>query len=136
MALVSGAGSVCLARSPQGRMLRVGGWGHLLGDEGSGYRLAMDALRLATQTVDGRADADALLRTILRHWSLSDAVETAIRKLALASPPLALAGSLLRGDLRRMLLARLTSPLGEVSCVEDPCRGAVTLAKRLLAAAR
>jgi N-acetylglucosamine kinase-like BadF-type ATPase len=184
VALISGAGSVCLARSPQGRMLRVGGWGHLLGDEGSGYRLAMDALRLATQTVDGRADADALLRAILRHWSLPDAtalirhvhapgmapadiaglapavlglaasgdaparalveqavsdlarqVETAIRKLALASPPLALAGSLLRGDLRRMLLAQLTSPLGEVSYVDDPCRGAVTLAKRLLAPA-
>ncbi|HKZ32217.1 MAG TPA: BadF/BadG/BcrA/BcrD ATPase family protein, partial [Vicinamibacteria bacterium] len=73
VALISGAGSVCLGRSPQGRTVRVGGWGHLLGDEGSGYRMALEALRLATQTVDGRADADALLRAILRHWSLSDA---------------------------------------------------------------
>jgi len=181
VALISGAGSVCLGRSPQGRTVRVGGWGHLLGDEGSGYRMALEALRLATQTVDGRADADALLRAILRHWSLSDAgalirhvhapgmtpadiaalapvvvtlaaggdaaarglveqgvrdlarqVDTAIRKLALSTPPLALAGSQLRGDMRRALAAAITSPIGEVSYVEDPCRGAVTLAKRLL----
>jgi N-acetylglucosamine kinase-like BadF-type ATPase len=181
VALISGTGSVCLGRSPQGRTVRVGGWGHLLGDEGSGYRIALDALRLATQTVDGRADADALLRAILRHWSLSDAgalirhvhasgmtpadiaslapvvgrlaaggdaaartlveqsvtelarqVDTAIRKLALASPPLALAGSQLRSDMRRALLAAITSPIGETSYVEDPCRGAVALARRLL----
>lgn len=181
VALISGAGSVCLGRSPQGRTVRVGGWGHLLGDEGSGYRLALEALRLATQTVDGRADADALLRAILRHWSLPDAgalirhvhapgmtpadiavlapvigalaaggdaaaralveqsvqdlarqVDTAIRKLALTDPPLALAGSQLRGDMRRALTAAITSPIGEVSYVEDPCRGAIALAKRLL----
>ena len=36
----SAAGSVCLGRSPQGRTLRVGGWGHLLGDEGSGSVVA------------------------------------------------------------------------------------------------
>jgi N-acetylglucosamine kinase-like BadF-type ATPase len=181
VALISGAGSVCLARSPQGRTLRVGGWGHLLGDEGSGYRLALDALRLATQTVDGRAEAQALLRAILRHWSLADAValirhvhapgmttadlaglapvvlslaasgdaaakslveqsvkdlalqvDTAIRKLALEKPPLALSGSQLRGDVRRGLIAAITSPIGDVAYVEDPCRGAVALAKRQL----
>jgi hypothetical protein len=34
--------------------------------------------------------------------------------------------------MRRALAAAITSPLGEVTYVEDPCRGAVTLAKRLL----
>jgi len=55
VALISGAGSVCLGRSPQGRTVRVGGWGHLLGDEGSGYRMALEALRLA---VVGALDGD------------------------------------------------------------------------------
>ena len=181
VALISGAGSVCLARSPQGRTARVGGWGHLLGDEGSAYRLALDALRLATQTVDGRADAQALLRACLKHWSLADAnaliqhvhapsvtpadlaglaptvlslgasgdaaakalveqcvkdlarqADTAIRKLGLEKPPLALAGSLLRGDVRRGVVAALAGSIGDVAYVEDPCRGAVTLAKRRL----
>jgi N-acetylglucosamine kinase-like BadF-type ATPase len=184
VALISGAGSVCLARTPQGKTVRVGGWGHLLGDEGSGYRLALDALRLATQTVDGRADAQPLLRAILKYWSLADAnalirhvhapgtapsdlaglaptilslaaggdpaaralveqsvkdlarqVDTAIRRLALDKPPLALAGSQLRGEVRRGLLGAIESPIGDVAYVEDPCRGAVALAKRQLKAA-
>jgi N-acetylglucosamine kinase-like BadF-type ATPase len=73
VALISGAGSVCLGRAANGRTARAGGWGPLLGDEGSGYQLALSALRLATQTADGRADAKPLLDAVLRHWSLSDA---------------------------------------------------------------
>jgi N-acetylglucosamine kinase-like BadF-type ATPase len=73
VALISGAGSVCLGRAANGRTARVGGWGHLLGDEGSGYQMALSALRLATQTADGRAESKALLETVLRHWSLPDA---------------------------------------------------------------
>jgi len=43
-----------------------------LGDEGSGYKIALEALQIATQTVDGRNDARPLLNAVLRHWSLSD----------------------------------------------------------------
>lgn len=73
VALISGAGSVCMGRAANGRTVRVGGWGPLLGDEGSGYQMALSALRLATQTADGRAESNALLETVLRHWSLPDA---------------------------------------------------------------
>jgi N-acetylglucosamine kinase-like BadF-type ATPase len=48
----------------------VGGWGPLLGDEGSGYQMALQALQVATQAADGRGAAHALLQTILRHWHL------------------------------------------------------------------
>jgi N-acetylglucosamine kinase-like BadF-type ATPase len=72
VALISGTGSVCLGRSPEGRSARVGGWGPLLGDEGSGYHIASLALRRATQSADGRTEAAALLKGILRHWSLSE----------------------------------------------------------------
>ena len=34
--------------------------------------------------------------------------------------------------MRRALVAAITSPIGEVAYVEDPCRGAVKLALRLL----
>jgi N-acetylglucosamine kinase-like BadF-type ATPase len=73
VALISGSGSVCLGRAPNGRTARVGGWGPLLGDEGSGYQMALSALRVATQTADGRAESKALLEAVLRHWSLPDA---------------------------------------------------------------
>jgi len=73
VALISGAGSVCMGRGANGRTARVGGWGPLLGDEGSGYQMALSALRAATQTADGRAESKALLEAVLRHWSLPDA---------------------------------------------------------------
>jgi N-acetylglucosamine kinase-like BadF-type ATPase len=71
VALISGTGSCSFARSPDGRTLQVGGWGYLLGDEGSGYDLALRALRLATQTADGRAAAHALLAAVLDEWALT-----------------------------------------------------------------
>ena len=74
IALVGGTGSVCLGRTREGRTVRVGGWGPILGDEGSGYQIAISALRCATQTADGRASAKALLDAVLRYWSLRDAV--------------------------------------------------------------
>jgi N-acetylglucosamine kinase-like BadF-type ATPase len=70
IALVSGTGSICVGRSKDGRSARVGGWGHILGDEGSSYAIATEALHLATQTADGRAEARAILRAVLAHWSL------------------------------------------------------------------
>jgi N-acetylglucosamine kinase-like BadF-type ATPase len=72
VALISGTGSVCLGRTREGRTARVGGWGPLLGDEGSGYDIAMRALRVATQAADGRAQAPALLKAVLEHWSLKE----------------------------------------------------------------
>jgi N-acetylglucosamine kinase-like BadF-type ATPase len=68
--LIGGTGSFCWGRAADRRTARVGGWGYLLGDEGSGYDLAIQALRLATQTADGRAGAYAILRAVLDHWQL------------------------------------------------------------------
>src|SRR5262245_395109 len=72
VALISGTGSVCLGRTAEGRSARVGGWGPLLGDEGSGYHIARLALLRATQAADGRAEAPALLKAVLRHFSLAE----------------------------------------------------------------
>jgi N-acetylglucosamine kinase-like BadF-type ATPase len=72
VALISGTGSLCWARSPDGSSVRVGGWGYLLGDEGGGYDLAVRALRLAAQTADGRAAAHTLLAAVLEYWGLAE----------------------------------------------------------------
>jgi N-acetylglucosamine kinase-like BadF-type ATPase len=72
VALICGTGSIGYARAPDGRSARAGGWGFLLGDEGSGYDVARRAMRLATQTADGRAGAPAILQAVLDHWGLSD----------------------------------------------------------------
>jgi N-acetylglucosamine kinase-like BadF-type ATPase len=75
LALIAGTGSICLGMGPDGRRVRVGGWGYILGDQGSGYDLAVRALRLATLTADGRATAHGLLALALEHWGLREPTE-------------------------------------------------------------
>lgn len=54
--LVAGTGSIAMQYQRQGhrfvRTGRVGGWGHLLGDDGSGYGIGREALRRALRQVD------------------------------------------------------------------------------------
>jgi N-acetylglucosamine kinase-like BadF-type ATPase len=71
VALISGTGSVAWGVRPDGTDARAGGWGHLLGDEGGGYRVALDAVRHALDRMDAGAPVDALTRTLLAQCGLS-----------------------------------------------------------------
>lgn len=53
IALIAGTGSICFGRAADGTMARSGGWGHLIGDEGSGYALGRDALMAVAKEWDG-----------------------------------------------------------------------------------
>jgi N-acetylglucosamine kinase-like BadF-type ATPase len=70
VALVSGTGSICLGRDTHSATARAGGWGHILGDEGSGYDIGRQALQAAIRAADGRGEATILLERIMSHWSL------------------------------------------------------------------
>jgi len=50
--LVAGTGSVALGRGEKRQWTQVGGWGLLLGDEGSGYAMAMSGLRGVVRAAD------------------------------------------------------------------------------------
>jgi glucosamine kinase len=50
--VISGTGSVAWGRHGGGSQARAGGWGYLLGDEGSGYGVARAAVRHALTTAD------------------------------------------------------------------------------------
>jgi len=50
--IISGTGSCCFGRNPHGQTTKVGGWGHLLGDKGSGYDIAIEGLRAMIQQLD------------------------------------------------------------------------------------
>jgi len=63
--LAAGTGSIALARTPRGKILRAGGWGPLLGDEGSGYSLALKALRSVVRGMEGRGPTTALTSHLL-----------------------------------------------------------------------
>jgi N-acetylglucosamine kinase-like BadF-type ATPase len=68
--LISGTGSIALGRDAAGRKARAGGWGHILGDEGSGYSIAQQALQAVVRASDGRGPQTALRDRILRAWNL------------------------------------------------------------------
>lgn len=72
VALIAGTGSIAWGKSRQGKIARAGGWGYLIGDEGSGFDLARNALRAAVQFADGRGEATRLLSAILEHWNLEN----------------------------------------------------------------
>jgi N-acetylglucosamine kinase-like BadF-type ATPase len=57
---ISGTGSNVFGVGPDGRSWRVGGWGHLLGDEGSGYWLGIESIRAALRDRDGSGPETAL----------------------------------------------------------------------------
>jgi len=62
-----GTGSV-FVRQTQGRLEHFGGWGFVLGDEGSGARLGCAALSLALRAQEGRAPMTPYLADLLsRH---------------------------------------------------------------------
>jgi len=74
LALVSGTGSICWGQSASGQTARAGGWGHVVGDEGSGYALGLAALRTFFETEDGRKNATRLQRALLKQLHFPDAV--------------------------------------------------------------
>jgi N-acetylglucosamine kinase-like BadF-type ATPase len=67
VALIAGTGSLAYAVSNMGTTARAGGWGWLMGDEGSGYWIAVEGLRAATQAADGRIPPTQLLTALLAH---------------------------------------------------------------------
>lgn len=71
VALISGTGSIVFGRHPSGAMARAGGWGHILGDEGSGYAIGLAALRAVMAAFDGRGPTTALTDAVLAHWGLA-----------------------------------------------------------------
>ncbi len=73
VALIAGTGSIALGRNAHGTTLRTGGWGYLIGDEGSGYDIGRQGLQAAVRAADGRGQQTLLLASIMQHWNLQRA---------------------------------------------------------------
>ncbi len=71
--LISGTGSVACARSRDGRTVRAGGLGHWLGDEGSAFAVAFQALARSLRSVEGRDLETSMLKDLLDSLGLQDA---------------------------------------------------------------
>jgi len=71
--VVAGTGSNAIGRSDAGETFGAGGWGPVLGDEGSGTWIGLEAIRAVLRAQDRTGLCDtptSLLREIERHWKL------------------------------------------------------------------
>lgn len=71
--LLSGTGSVAFGINERGESAQAGGWGYLLGDEGSGYWLGLQALQHIIAVADGRETSSSLGAAVMRALDLPDA---------------------------------------------------------------
>jgi N-acetylglucosamine kinase-like BadF-type ATPase len=70
--LICGTGSIAWGRSEDGTITRAGGWGWLIGDEGSGYAIGLAAVRAAMRVHDGRLGDSALLPLVLEQTGVAE----------------------------------------------------------------
>lgn len=68
--LIAGTGSVAYGLGPDGQRGRCGGWGMMVGDEGSGYAIGRSGLAAALRAVDGRELETGLLQLLLQVLKL------------------------------------------------------------------
>jgi N-acetylglucosamine kinase-like BadF-type ATPase len=72
IAVLAGTGSNAFAATRQGERCNVGGWGPWIGDEGSGYSIACEGLRLATQAVDQIGPPTGMVDAFNQHWGVAE----------------------------------------------------------------
>jgi glucosamine kinase len=68
--IICGTGSIAYGRDAEGGAARAGGWGHVIGDEGSGYWIGRQAVQAVMRDADGRGPATSLTKQVLAHFGV------------------------------------------------------------------
>jgi len=68
--VVAGTGSVIMGKSARGEAISIGGWGRVIGDEGSGYFIGLQALKAVSRDIDGRGEAGRLRVSLASRFGL------------------------------------------------------------------
>jgi N-acetylglucosamine kinase-like BadF-type ATPase len=69
--VIAGTGSIGVGADADGAPLFAGGWGWVLGDEGSAPAILREATKAALSAYDGGAADDGLLGALLSHYGVS-----------------------------------------------------------------
>lgn len=70
--LISGTGSISYGIDIYGDAVRVGGWGHIIDDDGSGFAIGRDALKKIMESYDGRCETTILWEKVSENLGISD----------------------------------------------------------------
>jgi N-acetylglucosamine kinase-like BadF-type ATPase len=69
--VIAGTGAASYGLNAKGETATAGGWGYLMGDEGSGYWIAVRALNACCRAHDGIAPPTQILPLLLQHLEVS-----------------------------------------------------------------
>lgn len=72
IALIAGTGSVAFGRTRDGREAQRGGWGWMVGDEGSAVWITREAVRVVMARTDAGEDVGALGKALLERCGVAD----------------------------------------------------------------
>lgn len=72
VAVIAGTGSAAWGKNGDGQEARAGGWGYLLGDEGSGYWLGREAVRHSLRRMNQGLEPDLLSRALLNACGVDE----------------------------------------------------------------
>lgn len=75
VALIAGTGSVAFGRADDGRTYLRGGWGYLMGDEGSGYAIGRAALQHTLHSLEISATHPPLVDAVLSAIGVNKVLE-------------------------------------------------------------
>lgn len=79
--IVAGTGSIAYGINKKGEDYRAGGWGWLIGDEGSGFYAARRGLQKVAKAVDGRGEQTKLVELAEDHFQIKNIKEELIPKI-------------------------------------------------------
>lgn len=69
---IAGTGSIIFGINDQGKTVRAGGWGHRVGDEGSGHWIGKQAVMAILKAYDGRNEGTQLGKWVLPHLGMEN----------------------------------------------------------------
>ncbi len=69
--VISGTGSMALHRDKNGAVRHAGGWGYILGDEGSGYSLGLNAVKAAIRLAE-KGETSPLTRRCFEYFNIDN----------------------------------------------------------------
>jgi N-acetylglucosamine kinase-like BadF-type ATPase len=89
--VIAGTGSIAYGRNDRNQAARAGGWGYVLGDEGSGYWIGRAALRAVLREADRRGPATQLTTLLLGYYGVPRAQDLIHQVYAATIRPTAIA---------------------------------------------
>ncbi len=89
--VISGTGAMVMGIDTESRRYSRCGWGYLLGDCGSSFGIASDALRIAAEEWEGLRDAGKISETALNFFALREPRDLITKLYGAASAPTSLA---------------------------------------------